>query len=269
VIASPALAASDPAPVVAAERAFAADGLKLGIKQSFLKHSTPDAIVLAPDPVKAHDLYGSRPDAKQPSLVWWPLWAGIARSGDLGFTTGPASSDGKERGWYFTVWALQPDGSWKWLYDGGAPSAHAGAAPKGSQPVYLAASTGPDATAELAMVQVRKEEAVLAERARTDAKKAYRSVLASDARVVGSAAAPATTREAVAAELSTRGPVIAFASLGGSASRAGDLAWTYGDAAWTQDGKPRRGHYVRIWQSRAHGWRLVFDQILPVLQPAA
>ena len=39
-VAPPALAAPkiDPAPVVAAERAFAADGLKLGVKASFLKH---------------------------------------------------------------------------------------------------------------------------------------------------------------------------------------------------------------------------------------
>ncbi|MDB5470187.1 MAG: hypothetical protein JWR84_1747, partial [Caulobacter sp.] len=31
-----------PAPVVAAERAFAADGLAMGIKQSFLKHMADD-----------------------------------------------------------------------------------------------------------------------------------------------------------------------------------------------------------------------------------
>ena len=40
--ASPALAA-DPAPVVAAERAFAADGLALGVRDAFLKHSAPEA----------------------------------------------------------------------------------------------------------------------------------------------------------------------------------------------------------------------------------
>ena len=103
LIATPAMAApgkmtGDPAAVVAAERAFAADGLAMGIKASFLKHSAPDAIVFAPGPVKAHDLYAKRPDQKGPPLVWWPLWAGIARSGDLGFTTGPATYDGRESG---------------------------------------------------------------------------------------------------------------------------------------------------------------------------
>lgn len=270
LVAAPAMAqvktAGDPAPVVAAERAFAADGLAMGIKGSFLKHSAPGAIVFSPDPVNAHDLYTARPDQKGPPLVWWPLWAGIARSGDLGFTTGPATYDGRESGWYFTVWAKQPGGGWKWLYDGGAPSAHGDAAAQGSQPAALPASTGKIATAEQAMIQVRAAEATLAARAATDAKAAYLAALSPDARVAGSNAAPATTPQAVATELSTRAPKIRFSPLGGGASAAGDLAWTYGDAAWTQGSEPARGHYVRIWQSRSDGWRLVFDQILPVAQ---
>lgn len=266
-MAAPAKTAGDPAPVVAAERAFAADGLATGIKASFLKHSAPDAILFAPDPVKAHDLYAKQPDQKGPPLVWWPLWAGIARSGDLGFTTGPATYDGKPSGWYFTVWAKQPDGGWKWLYDGGAASAHGDAPPQGSQPTYLAASTGPGAAADQAMTQVKAAEAALAATAASDAKAAYLAALSDDARVAGSPAAPATTPEAVATELSTRAPRIEFSPLGGGASSAGDLAWTYGDAAWTQGEKPARGHYVRIWQSRDDGWRLVFDQILPVAGP--
>ena len=103
LLSSPALAQPDPSAVVAAERAFAADGLAHGIKRSFLAHSAPDAILFAPAPVNAHQLYADRPDKPHPPLVWWPLWAGIARSGDLGFTTGPSTFDGKPNGWYFTV----------------------------------------------------------------------------------------------------------------------------------------------------------------------
>lgn len=268
LIATPAIAQpGDPAPVVAAERAFAVDGLALGVKGSFLKHSAPEAILFAPDPVKAHDLLGARPDRKGPPLVWWPLWAGIARSGDLGFTAGPSTVSGKENGWYFTVWAKQADGGWKWLYDGGAPSAHGGAPPQGSQPTYLAPATGPRATPAKAMTQVRAAEAALAKRAAANLKAAYLAALAPDARIAGSTAVPATTAEAVAAELATRPSRIKFSALGGGASAAGDLAWTYGDAAWSEGAKPARGHYVRVWQSRSKGWRLVFDEILPVAGP--
>lgn len=271
LVASQAVAATapDPGPVVAAERAFAADGLALGVKQSFLKHSTPEAIVFDPDPVRAHEIYAARPDRKGPPLVWWPVWAGIARSGDLGFTTGPATYDGKHSGWYFTVWVRQADGGWKWVYDGGAGSARGGAPGAEAQPDYLAAATGSDLPADLALAQVKAREAALADHARTDAKAALRSALSPDARVVGSPAPPAMDAKAVAEELATRAASLEFAHLGGGASKAGDMVWTYGAARWTEGGTGKRGHYVRIWRHDAGGWALVYDMILPAREAKA
>lgn len=267
--AASAAAQVDPAAVVAAERAFAADGLALGIKRSFLKHAAPEAILFAPDPVKVADYFGARPDKPNPPLVWWPVWAAIARSGDMGFTTGPSTFDGKPNGWFFTVWTRQPDGDWKWVYDGGAPSDQAAAPPQGSEPAYLAPATGAAMDAQSAMAGVRAAEAELARAAASNVTAAYLAALAPDARVTGSKAAPATTPAAVRAELAQRAKAITFSPLGGGASRAGDLAWTYGDATWSKDGAKARGHYVRAWQSRSEGWRLVYDQILPVAEPAS
>lgn len=256
--------AADPAPVVAAERAFAADGLALGIKQSFLKHSSSEAILFAPDPVKAHDLYGARPDKPNPPLVWWPVWAGLAASGDLGFTSGPATFDGKPAGYYFTVWRRQPDGAWKWVYDGGTASDTTGAPGPEAEPLALAAATGPAQPTDVAWFGVREAEDGLAEAAGRDAVTAYRAALAPDARMQGSPAAPAASPEAVAAELAARAPRIVFVHQGGEVSRAGDLAWTWGEARWAGDTGEARGHYVRVWRYDREGWRLVFDQILEV-----
>lgn len=267
VLATPALAkpAADPAQVVAAERAFAADGLAFGIKQSFLKWSAPEAILFAPDPVKAHDLYGSRPDKANPPLVWWPVFAGISRGGDLGFTTGPATFDGKPSGWYFTVWARQADGGWKWVYDGGVPAAHGDAPPQGSAPVLLAPATGPSSYPEGAISAVKAAEARLAAKARTDVVAAYKTALLPQAHVMGSDQPPAATPQAVAAELARRPKAIRFSPLGGSVAVLGDLAWTYGDAVW----EGGRGHYVRIWRHDRDGWRIAFDEILEAPPPKA
>lgn len=256
-------AAADPSPVVAAERAFAADGLTLGVKDSFLKHSTPDAIVFDPEPVRAHEVLAKRPDAKGPPLVWWPLWAGIARSGDLGFTAGPATFDGKPSGWYFTVWARQADGGWKWVYDGGSGSARGGAPGPDAAVAHLAVASGPDQSAEASLAEIRELETALATQALTDAQGALKAVLAPDARVAGSPAPPAMDPAAVAAELNTRAASIEFTHLGGGASAAGDLAWTYGSARWAD----ARGHYVRMWRNDQDGWALVYDMILPVRTP--
>lgn len=257
---------ADPAQVVAAERAFAADGLALGMRDSFLKHSAPDAIVLQPEPMLAKAVFGAAP-AAGPKLVWWPLWAGIARSGDLGFTTGPYAVNDAPRAWYFTVWARQPDGAWKWIFDGGPPSDPAGAAPQGSAVAYARPAAKAAGSSARAMGQVVEAEARLAAGARSDLKAAYLAALAEDGRVVGSHARPPASRAELEAELATRPAAAGFSPLGGQASSAGDLAFTYGAARWTADGGERRGHYVRIWRNDAGGWRLLFDELLPAPSP--
>jgi ketosteroid isomerase-like protein len=255
-------AAADPAPVVAAERAFAADGLALGVKDSFLKHSAPEAIVLNPEPQLAKAVFGAAKPGG-PKLVWWPLWAGVAKSGDLGFTTGPYTVNDRPAAWYFTVWAKQPDGSWKWLFDGGPPSDATGVAPQGSSVAYAKASAKAAGSPAKAMTEVTRAEAELARGSASDLKAAYLAALAEDGRVVGSKAKPPASRAELENELATRPTAVRFSPLGGQASSAGDLAWTYGAAQWSADGKDRRGHYVRIWRNDAQGWRLLFDELLP------
>jgi ketosteroid isomerase-like protein len=261
------VATADPGAVVAAERAFAADGLAMGVRDSFLKHAAPEGIVLSPEPTLARAAFQA-PKPKGPSLVWWPLWAGIARSGDLGFTTGPYTSDGKPGGYYFTVWAKQPDGSWKWLFDGGPPSDSAGAPPQGAPVAHAKPSARRAGSPQKAMAEVSRAEAALAAAAKSDVKAAYLAAVADDGRIVGSKAAPPADRTALEAELAKRPTSIAFGPIGGSASAAGDLAWTYGHAQWTAEGKARRGHYVRVWRNDAKGWRLLFDQLLAAGAPS-
>ncbi|HEY3697397.1 DUF4440 domain-containing protein [Phenylobacterium sp.] len=262
-------AAVSAAPVVAAERAFAARAAVVGVAPSFLEYMTDDAIVFSPDPLLARAVYGARPPPKLPKdggtvLNWWPNFAGIARSGDLGFTTGPATVNGAAPGvFYFTVWARQPDGGWKWVYDGGVEADGKQAPGPAAEPILLPPGDAKAMAPDAAMNQVRAAEIALAARARTDAAGAYKAVLAPDARVQGSAAGPATDPPAVDRELATRARAIAFGPLGGSASKAGDLAWTYGDARWDRG----RGHYVRVWQRRAGRWALVFDQLIEVTPP--
>ncbi|WP_372781243.1 DUF4440 domain-containing protein [Phenylobacterium sp.] len=265
-----AAAPADPAPVVAAERAFAARASVAGIGPSFLESMTDEAIVFSPDPLLARAVYGARPPGKTPReggplLNWWPNFVGVARSGDLGFTTGPATINGKPLNiFYFTVWARQPDGGWKWLFDGGANADNAAAPGPDAAPAVMPPGDPTPLAPAAAMDQVRAAEMALAARARTDAAAAVKAVLAADAHVQGSGAAPSTTPAAVDRELATRARSIAFGPLGGGASKAGDLAWTYGDARW----ETGRGHYVRIWQRRAGKWALVFDQIIAVEKPA-
>ena len=172
-----------------------------------------------------------------PPLFWWPLWAGVSRSGDLGFTSGPYSVDGKRRGYYFTVWARQADGSWKWLMDAGPPSDPTGAAVKDSEVAYARLAARQAGSPGKAMAQVNAAEVALHAAARTDVKAAFLAVVADDGRIAGSRAPPPRTRVELETELASRPLSITYARLGGQASQAGDLVWTYGVAQWTADRK--------------------------------
>jgi hypothetical protein len=257
LLTAPVLAhAADPAPVVAAERAFVADGVAMGWVAAFRKHTAADGIMFAPDPVLTADNLAKLEDKPRPTLNWWPLWAGMARSGDLGFTTGPYTVNGKPGGQYFTVWTKQANGRWAWAFDGGPDVETPLTAPPSSEPGVLAA--GVPSTNGWSGVQAA--EAILAKAAAADATGAYRAALAPDARIAGLATRVSAGSLLVGQELAARAPRIQFKPLGGGAARAGDLAWTYGDAAWAGG----RGHYVRIWRHDRRGWRLVWDELLPV-----
>jgi ketosteroid isomerase-like protein len=253
---------ADPAPIVAAERAFAVDGAAMGMGPSFLKHSTADAIMIGGGgvitPKAAFD--GPPPDGPQPKLGWWPLWAGIAQSGDFGFTTGPVEVGGQRQGHYFTVWKKQANGGWMWIYDGGANAPSAGEPGERTEPIYLPTSTAKPIAPAQAMSDVRGAEVKLAAAAKADHKAAFAAVLADEAHAYA-AGKPAAAGKAAIAEVMTSYPAaMDFGAVaGGEASKAGDMAYAYGPVSWTGG----KGMYVHVWQRRVDGWKLVFAQIVP------
>jgi hypothetical protein len=267
--ATPALAQTpDVAPVVAAERAFAADFPALGLAGSFTKWSQPDAIIIAGGQVvTSATAFADAPRTRQPGeplIEWWPVFAGIAISGDLGFTTGPAARDQEGYGHYFTVWKRQADGSWKWVYDGGSNASPTGQPGPDSEPLILNVATQGSASPEAAMEEVRAAEQRLADMARTDQKTAHLMNITAYSRFYVAPLAPAFGGEAISAALDSWPATFEFGPTeGGGSSQAGDMVWTYGSANWTRDGISRRGHYVRLWQRQEHAWGLLFAQLIP------
>ncbi|WP_165191126.1 DUF4440 domain-containing protein [Caulobacter soli] len=263
LLVAPAWAATpSPTEIETAERAFAADGLALGVRDSFLRHMADDAIVFRPGPVNAKALYEKRPSSKTPRLNWWPQKVAIARSGDLGLSVGPWSIDGKRGGYYATIWRKGPDGQWKWIYDGGA-EAGAASAPDASAPAIQGpmAAKGSKSPAE-ALKAVRTAEDQLATAAVDDAPKAYRAVLASDAWLTGPGGTEHLKPSDLSARIDQRHDRMAIHMDGGGSSAAGDLVWTYGRAGWADHSDtPVDTHYMHVWQKRPEGWRLIFETL--------
>ena len=247
--------------VIAAERAFAADTRVRGFKQGFLAAVAPDGFIFQRGPVPARPGLEALPDAAPPGppLFWWPQFAGVAVSGDLGFTSGGATIPVR----YFTVWQRQSDGSWRWIYDGGPPQSSPLPGGENDPVVRLPTATAAAGSPELALAEIAPIEDEIAAMAAEDSAAARARYLAEDALVAGSPSHSAPGREAQSAELARQPARQTMRALGGIASSAGDLAFTWGEVRWTREQTPRWGHYARIWQKRTEGWRLVADMLVP------
>ncbi len=117
-----------------ADRAFNRMAQERGVRDAFLAYVGADPTMLS-EGLPAIDgdeevekfLSGWPDDV---SLTWEPRKGRISSSGDLGYTWGTfvsrskdaAGSEQVRHGKYVTVWALQDDGSWKWVVDIGNPS---------------------------------------------------------------------------------------------------------------------------------------------------
>ncbi|MET1112145.1 MAG: DUF4440 domain-containing protein [Allosphingosinicella sp.] len=258
---------ADVGEVVAAERAFASAARTEGVNAAFLRYSAPDGLVFQPGPTNAKAALAANP-IPPGKLDWWPAYAGIAASGDLGFTTGPYVIGGGERqgyGWYFTIWRRQPDGSWRWFLDHGPRTREA--APAGTGAEVAALPAGRRSPPGRAIGEVKSAEARLAAALASDARAALPLFLAADGRLMRVGPQPAVGAAAWAPLLAAGPERIETTPLGGAASAAGDLAFTYGSARWRKGEAEVSGHYVRIWQRRREGWKLIVDNLIAVPPP--
>jgi ketosteroid isomerase-like protein len=107
-----------------------------GAAAAFAAYVAPEGIVLAEYPARrgiaaVEAQFSAAPPGSR--LTWKPGMADVAASGDLGYTVGTyelRSPGGLIRtGKYMTIWKKQPDGSWKFVADGGTPDPPAAPTP--------------------------------------------------------------------------------------------------------------------------------------------
>ncbi|MEP7028182.1 MAG: DUF4440 domain-containing protein [Candidatus Eisenbacteria bacterium] len=113
------------AAMVAAERAFCKRAAESSIRDAFYEYFDDGAIAFRPGPVNGKEYYLARPSNPGPVLTWWPTYAEVAASGELGWTTGPwefmASKGQPVEAWghFATVWQRGADDRWHVLIDEG------------------------------------------------------------------------------------------------------------------------------------------------------
>jgi ketosteroid isomerase-like protein len=270
--------AAEPSPADAArvmvdsEKKFYRTAEESGTRVAFLTFLADDGIVFRPGPVNGKEVWTKRP-ATGLDLVWEPTFAAIARSGDFGYTTGPAkwrASKQEEKflgyGQFISIWKKQKDGSWKVALDcgienqepTGTPAALRVFVPDDSQPVKTA-------DARHKALPLPEAHAKFVAAAKTNSTDAVLEAAAEELRVYREGNLPAIGKSAAAALLGAKGGKVSFEQMGGDMSRTADLAYSYGKYNLQRSEGSKAGHFFQIWQTDPTGmWKLVVDWQQPL-----
>ncbi len=278
------------ASLVEAERAFSRASEDKGIREAFLAFLSRDAVVFRPAPVAGRPVYEKMAAGDPAVLTWEPEVAEVAASGELGYTSGPyvlrpaRGAEPTAFGRYVSVWAREPDGTWKVLIDSGIAHGRQ-AAPSG--PGGVSSPAGLPVLPPLSSEELRNEEYAFGPRAgafenaaaRQGTRKALAEFATEDVRLYRPGHPPAVGLDAVKALLaadegkvsrSGRYPKSRETSYKVGLAWSGDLAWSYGTNR-TAGGPAREGTaYLRIWRRVPPGaWKICLDLVLPVPPPPA
>ncbi len=255
------------------EAKFYEMGQAEGTRAAFLAYLAPEAIVFSPGPVSARSVWEKRPAAGL-SLKWKPAFIGVAQSGDLAFSTGPAEwrkakEDEKPFGYgqFVTIWKKQADGAWKVALDVGieVPGATR------EEPAETVFSVGepfaPGVSTEKKAVarMLRNAEAKSANVARTDSTASVIGSANDDVIVLREGVFPAAGKAAATLMLSVGRGALTREKLGGGMSAAGDLVYSYGSYTLKHPEKTERGNYLQVWRAESDGtFKLALDYQSPL-----
>ncbi|MDB6167232.1 MAG: hypothetical protein JWM88_96 [Verrucomicrobia bacterium] len=115
------------------EDAFCAMAQEKGLLAAFEYFGAPDVAFIDTDPRKYRGREAVRarigPDQPGVKLTWSASFTDVSDDGTLGYnygryesrSPGPDGREGIHTGWFLTIWKRQPDGSWKYVMDNGAP----------------------------------------------------------------------------------------------------------------------------------------------------
>jgi ketosteroid isomerase-like protein len=261
-------APADLANMVQAEYDFSDMAKREGYKASFLKYLAPDAIMFFNGPVPARKRVSERPDL--PGLLqWYPTYAVVSSSGEVGLSTGPwvYRNEGKPAayGHFFSIWRKQPDGSWRNALDVGIDHEEMQPAPAKLQ---VSASSG---RAEAARAKhsdttaaVRAAEAQFAQLAAGSSyAAAVENMAHPELRVYRDGHVPVVGAAPAVAYLKDLGPV--GAPKLDVASGSGDFGYAYGMIARRQ-GTGSSHAFVHVWKEEGGKWRLLGDLLTPVAE---
>lgn len=259
--------------MVATEYQFAKRALQVGSRDAFLEFISDDGILFRPTPVNGKEFL-QKQNSRPGCLIWFPAYAFISKSGDLGCTTGPAEfkrnmdSASIWYGNFCTVWQLQKDGKWKFLIDGGISN---------KKPVneikalefddkrtelldYKNIST--NTTDKQLIFDVDKKFNSLL--ANENVLEAYSDVINEETRLLREGGYPIIGTTDIMKYIAGYDNKYQFEITDGKISGAGDFGYVYGSLVVTGSKQPCKFNYIRIWRNDSGKWKIVIELFSPL-----
>ena len=245
--------------LVDAEKAYAKMGFENGFRAASLAVFADDAVLFSPGPVNGKKYWQT--ETEEPFLIWRPIFASVARSGEIGYTTGPwefKKSREVEKpeafGHFVTIWRKDTEGLWKVVVDVGINHPPP---PEKTDKVETFVPKSGGAHSESASAKLKKAQQSFTEALKADAGKAVMANTSEDIRVYRRGEFPVAGKTAAQSMLTADHAKVTRAQAGGGISRASDLAYEYGEYA-TEDAE--RGIYFSVWRLDANGdWKIALD----------
>ena len=259
--------------MVKTEQAFSKMAEEKNSRDAFMAFIADDGLLFRPGAVNGKKWmleHPVPPSDKKPLLAWQPAFAGMAASGDMGFTTGPweFKADIKDEnpqgyGHFVTVWKKQADGSWKFVVDLGISHPQSGGPQTLWQPPDNKKTTFKPVDVATATQGLLTRDRKYTEESKRELAAAFLEYASPDVRLYRAGYLPYIGKQAAATVLATNKDRVVWQPINGDVSRAGDLGYTHGTYEVTDDSSKviERGSYVRIWEMEGGVWRIVMDVI--------
>lgn len=252
-----------PASLAAAETAFAAHSLREDMRVAFLEAFAADGVLPRDGWVVVREDFRARP-APPIVLEWKPVHVEVARSGELGLSTGPSKITSRAKpdappvyGQFVSIWRRVGDGPWKVEVDLGInhPPPALWDAPLAARSV----ADGPPARGTL-----EAAEAAFAARAReAGLRQALSEHAAGDLRFYRNGHAPLLGREAALASAAVGDARQVWTVERSAVAASGDLGYARGRYARIDAPAGVEGFYLRVWRRDGGTWRVAADVVSP------
>lgn len=257
--------------LIDAEKNFAQTAVDKNVKTAFLSNLDENSIVFRNgEPINGQKNWENE-EANDNYLFWWPVYADIAASHDLGYTTGPAvfgksRTEQKAEGgvYYSSVWRKNRVGEWKIATDLGSSTFPA----DGAHEEIRTYSKSSDAKQnKVDVVKSEKDLLGIDLQYMADLNKARKSFSADfyspEGRMHRPRVAPMVGLSAI--QQYQEENKFEFEQAGGGISQSGDLGYTYGKAKveLMNEGQPQiiNANFIRVWKKENGSWKIVFDAI--------